>query len=740
MSLPDRAGWRVVLVGTATYAHLDDLPAVHGNLSDLEALLTDGDVGAVPQGQCAVVEDPATPQEVYQAVKQAAELADDVLLVYFSGHGLLDPDTMDTLYLALTGADPDDLTYTALPVDHLLRAVRRSPARTRVVVLDCCYSGRALADTMSASPVEHLDISGSCLITATPANRQAYAPAGASHTAFTGVLIEVLRHGVPGCPQVLTLGDVYRRTKQLCAGRALPDPQSYAINTAERLPLALNRAGLAPARPQVRAAPLVIKGRHALEWPGWMRLPANLSLLYVGASTFAYTQLKIVAGWAVTGALLALLYVIYLMTVPRWGSYTIQVDRWGLAMRYGLRRPFQLGWDEIARVELSDGELRAGLVPEARPPRRGFRWSLHRVDGDSVVLAALDEVDRRPREIAESFEAHAGQAWDPASFDTAAEAAVLPTDRVRIALGVLAVLAIGLPLGLIMTGAAGLSAAAAYAILAVAAVLVLWHVRRWLLRPGHLTLDAQGLAVSLGGRSLALGWAQVEWVALTDVPGRLGARLVTVRPKPHARLPRLPRYGLAGPWRTRDGTLVLCPSWAVAGRGEDLEESLATFGGARWRAGFQPWDRVRETMAETRIPFRLTWPRVVLLSGAAVVVGALPLEGVPFAVVLCALVLMAAACYVTGDPGELRVDGWGVRGRFLGLELVSVPWTAIAAAEVSGEEEPALLLRVKGRPRALWPLARGELRGVRVLAVSGRHGHLGATAEELERALDRYRP
>ncbi|MGW7477572.1 caspase, EACC1-associated type [Nonomuraea muscovyensis] len=734
----------MVLIGTSAYTYLDALPAVHGNLADLEALLTDGEVGAVPSGQCTVVEDAATPQEVYQAVRQAAELADDVLLVYFSGHGLLDPGTMDALHLALPGADPEDLIYSAFPVDHLLRAVRKSPARTRVVVLDCCYSGRALAETMSGSPVGNLDISGSCLITATPANRQAYAPADAPHTAFTGVLIEVLRHGVPGCPPVLTLGDVYRRVKQLCGSRELPDPQSYAINTAERLPLAMNRAGLAPARPQVRAEPLVVEGSHTLRWPRWLEIPRNVLLLYFGASTVAYTQLKIVADWTLTGVLLGVFYILVIMVVPSWGSYTIRIDRWGLAMKYGRRRPFQLSWDEVSRVELSDGQMRVDLAPEVWVPRRGMLWSLPRVDGGSAVLAELDDVEPRRREIAEALAAHAGQAWDPESFDTAADSTVLSTDRAKIGLAVLAVLAVGFLLGLITTSAASLATATAYAILAVASLIILGHVRHWLLRAGHVVLDTQGLSVSLGGRSFALGWGQVESVALRDIPGRLGLRLVTVRPKTHARLPRLPRYGLAGPWRTGDGTLVLCPSWALTGRVDDLAESLAAFAGPRWRPGPQPWGRVQETMADTRIPLRLKWPRVVLAAGAAVALGALPLDGMPLvtvrAVLIVALIATAAACYVTGDPGELRIDGWGVRGRIFGLDLVRVPWTAVADAEVSDEDDVSLILRVKGRPRALWPLARKELQGVRVLAVKGARGYIGATAQELERALNRHRP
>ncbi|MBJ6618739.1 caspase family protein [Streptomyces sp. DHE17-7] len=69
------------------------------------------------------------------------EEATDTLLVYFAGHGMRDADSTD-LYLAL-GDSREHLGYTAVAYQHLRTALRTARARRKIVVLDCCFSGRA---------------------------------------------------------------------------------------------------------------------------------------------------------------------------------------------------------------------------------------------------------------------------------------------------------------------------------------------------------------------------------------------------------------------------------------------------------------------------------------------------------------------------------------------------------------------------------------------------------------------
>jgi hypothetical protein len=64
---------------------------------------------------------------------------DDLLLLYFSGHGVKDED--GNLYLATTDTRRDWLSSTAVEAEFVHRAMERSLSRRQILILDCCYSG-----------------------------------------------------------------------------------------------------------------------------------------------------------------------------------------------------------------------------------------------------------------------------------------------------------------------------------------------------------------------------------------------------------------------------------------------------------------------------------------------------------------------------------------------------------------------------------------------------------------------
>jgi uncharacterized caspase-like protein len=64
---------------------------------------------------------------------------DDLLLFYFSGHGVL--DDMSELYFACSDTDMQLLDSTAVSATYLRKAMGRSRSRRVVLVLDCCNSG-----------------------------------------------------------------------------------------------------------------------------------------------------------------------------------------------------------------------------------------------------------------------------------------------------------------------------------------------------------------------------------------------------------------------------------------------------------------------------------------------------------------------------------------------------------------------------------------------------------------------
>lgn len=64
---------------------------------------------------------------------------DDLLIVYFSGHGIR--DEFGVLYLAVKNTNRTRLRATAIRSDYLREAMDQSRSKRQVVILDCCNSG-----------------------------------------------------------------------------------------------------------------------------------------------------------------------------------------------------------------------------------------------------------------------------------------------------------------------------------------------------------------------------------------------------------------------------------------------------------------------------------------------------------------------------------------------------------------------------------------------------------------------
>ncbi len=64
---------------------------------------------------------------------------DDVLIVYFSGHGFRDAD--GKMYLAPLDVDPDKPADTGIPVEWFRQQIAGCPAAFKLLVLDACHAG-----------------------------------------------------------------------------------------------------------------------------------------------------------------------------------------------------------------------------------------------------------------------------------------------------------------------------------------------------------------------------------------------------------------------------------------------------------------------------------------------------------------------------------------------------------------------------------------------------------------------
>jgi hypothetical protein len=139
-----------------------------------------------------------------------------------------------------------------------------------VIIIDCCFSGRVLGKAMAdpaAGLMGQVEVDGSYVLASAHRDEVALILPGEDHTAFTGRLLRLLRAGVPGGPEFLTVDDLYRQLRARMKAEGLPQPQRRGTGTADLLALTRNRAFAATAAPVLlrRQAAAIEQGENG-DW------------------------------------------------------------------------------------------------------------------------------------------------------------------------------------------------------------------------------------------------------------------------------------------------------------------------------------------------------------------------------------------------------------------------------------------------------------------------------------------
>ena len=286
---PDLSRSRAILIGAASYEDPGflSLPAVSNSLTGMQLVLTDPDLCGWPPGQVTVLENPTDVRRVLVTMRQLARGTRDVLLIYFAGHGVLLP--RGRLCLALSDTLLEEPDITGLEYDRVRDALIDSPARVKIVILDCCYSGRAIEALSTASGIaDCTDTAGTYTLTASdfaahvvPSEQQESLP-----TSFTGELLDLIRGGIPGGPERLTLGLIYPRLRDRLRSRNLPAPNQRGTDTVTHFPIARNRASEPPAQPAPAAAeePGAVSGKDRPAMPAAGTIPHPARSVASGAA------------------------------------------------------------------------------------------------------------------------------------------------------------------------------------------------------------------------------------------------------------------------------------------------------------------------------------------------------------------------------------------------------------------------------------------------------------------------
>lgn len=247
VSMPDPDGSRVVLIGTSTYEHGSELPAVPQIRRNVEALagqLSGSASGIVPERNCTVLLDERDLGEIGRVLREARDEARDTLVVYYAGHGVVGGRRHE-LFLALRGTRVEQPGFgTALRYEELREEVRDSPARRKVIILDCCFAGRAGGRALASERgfVGQLAVEGSCLLMSTGPHEPAVILDGEECTAYTGRLIKVLRDGIQDGSEFIAVDSLHRSLVQVMRPAGLPRPGMHCTDNGGELAIARNPA------------------------------------------------------------------------------------------------------------------------------------------------------------------------------------------------------------------------------------------------------------------------------------------------------------------------------------------------------------------------------------------------------------------------------------------------------------------------------------------------------------------
>ena len=209
---------RAVVMGTWRYNERElgpNLPPVENSWRRFADMLSSPLCGW-PEDSINRIANEPDPGRIPNLLMTEFAAATDVALFYYVGHGFLSADFDADLCLALTGTvskDPNQRITTSLSYGAVRRALLKSKAATKIVILDCCHSGQAtgprhslsgtsatMAGTELAEFMDEADVEGSYVLVAASRNKKAYyetaSATGSPQTYFTKYLVDLVERGI----------------------------------------------------------------------------------------------------------------------------------------------------------------------------------------------------------------------------------------------------------------------------------------------------------------------------------------------------------------------------------------------------------------------------------------------------------------------------------------------------------------------------------------------------------------
>jgi formylglycine-generating enzyme required for sulfatase activity/uncharacterized caspase-like protein len=201
------ASKHALLIGVSTYGEgLTPIPSARLDVAALAEVLRDPQLGGFPSEQVVVLQDPQrTPMERAVELLFANRDPEDLLLLYFSGHGFRDDQRQLLLSCSESrkfgeGRERGKVQQSTTLRAAQLREYMKNSSRYQLLILDCCFSG-AFAEGMAAKDdgalhLEDFGGEGRAVLTSSASIETSSAPeAGEGLSVYTRFLVEGISTG-----------------------------------------------------------------------------------------------------------------------------------------------------------------------------------------------------------------------------------------------------------------------------------------------------------------------------------------------------------------------------------------------------------------------------------------------------------------------------------------------------------------------------------------------------------------
>jgi formylglycine-generating enzyme required for sulfatase activity/uncharacterized caspase-like protein len=196
-------GKLALLIGVSEYQPgLNPLPCAVKDVEAMRRVLTHPEIGNFAEGDITALKNPQR-QEMEDAIYNlfAHRQKEDLLLFYFSGHGIKDDN--GKLYLSTRATNTQNgrlVKPSAVAASVLHESMNESRSQRQVIILDCCFSG-AIAQGLTVKGdgtvnlQEQLGGKGRAILTSSTSTQYSFEQEGSHLSIYTRYLVEGMEKG-----------------------------------------------------------------------------------------------------------------------------------------------------------------------------------------------------------------------------------------------------------------------------------------------------------------------------------------------------------------------------------------------------------------------------------------------------------------------------------------------------------------------------------------------------------------